>query len=104
MTATLPPFVDTFSQVATDARLGPGVWIGPFCRIGPGVVLEDGVRLISHVSIEGPTRIGARTLVHPFAALGGPPQHSRYRGEPTTLEIGADCTIHEHVSIHRGTP
>jgi len=104
MTAAAPPFVEAGSHVATDARLGPGVWIGPFCRVGPGVVLEDGVRLTSHVSVEGPTRIGARTVVHPFTALGGPPQHSRYRGEPTMLDIGADCTIHEHVSIHRGTP
>ncbi|MEI2685622.1 MAG: acyl-ACP--UDP-N-acetylglucosamine O-acyltransferase [Cypionkella sp.] len=104
MTAAAPPFVEAGSQIATDAELGPGVWIGPFCRIGPGVVLEEGVRLTSHVSVEGPTRIGAHTLVHPFAALGGPPQHSRYRGEVTTLVIGAQCTIHEHVTIHRGTP
>jgi UDP-N-acetylglucosamine acyltransferase len=79
------------------------VEVGPFCVVGPDVVLEDGVRLLSHVVVEGPARIGARTVVHPFAALGGAPQHSRHRGEPTALAVGADCVIREHASIHRGT-
>lgn len=66
-------------------------------------MLEEGVQLLSHVVIEGPTRVGPRTVLHPFATLGGPPQHKAYRGEPTELRIGPDCTIREHASVHRGT-
>ena len=97
------PLVDPTSIVAPEARLGSGVEIGPFCRVGPDAVLEDGVRLHSHVVIDGLTRIGARTEVYPFTMLGGAPQHLRYKGEPTRLEIGPDCVIREQVSIHRGT-
>lgn len=95
--------IDPLALVSPEAILAPGVEVGPFCRIGPGVVLEEDVHLISHVVIEGPTRIGARTTVHPFAVLGGPPQHKAYRGEPTELRIGPDCTVREHVSVNRGT-
>lgn len=97
------PHIDPLSQVSAGARLGDGVEIGPFCRVEAGAVLEDGVKLLSHVVIAGRTKIGARTEVYPFTMLGGPPQHTRYRGEDTALVIGPDCTIRENVSIHRGT-
>lgn len=96
-------FVDPTSVVDQRAHLAPGVRIGPFCRIGPDVRLEDGVVIESHAVIDGHTTLGARTTVGPFTVLGGPPQHLRYQGEPTRLEIGADCVIREQVSIHRGT-
>ncbi len=65
--------------------------------------LAEGVVLKSHVVIEGDTEIGSRTIVHPFAVLGGPPQHLRHKGEPTKLKIGADALIREHVTMHAGT-
>lgn len=101
--ASLPAVIDPSSIVSDKAVIGAGVEIGPFCRVGPDVVLGDGVKLHSHVVIEGPTTLGARCEVYPFTMLGGPPQHNRYKGEPTTLEIGPDCVIREQVSIHRGT-
>ena len=39
----------------------------------------------------------------PFASIGLPPQDLKYRGEPTTLEIGAHNIFREFVTIHRGT-
>ncbi|MCC5969684.1 MAG: acyl-ACP--UDP-N-acetylglucosamine O-acyltransferase [Pararhodobacter sp.] len=95
--------VDPLAVIAPGAVIGAGVEVGPFCRIGPHVVLEENVVLHSHVVIEGDTRIGAGTSVHPFTVLGGPPQHLRYQGERTQLEIGAGCDIREQVSVHRGT-
>ncbi len=96
--------IDPFSVVADGAVIGAGVTIGPFCRIGPHVVIEDNVVLHSHVVIEGITRIGAGTEIYPFTTLGTPPQHVRYAGEATRLELGAGCVIRESVSVHRGTP
>lgn len=95
--------IDPHAIVAPGARIGAGVKIGPFCRIGENVVIEDDVILHSHVVIDGHTRIGAGTEIHPFTALGTPPQHLRYKGEPTRLEIGPGCDIREQVSVHRGT-
>ncbi len=98
-----PALVHPTALVDPAARLAAGVEVGPFCVVGADVDLAEGVRLHSHVTVEGPTRIGARTQVHPFAALGGAPQYLGYKGEPTRLEIGEDCTIREHVTLHRGT-
>jgi UDP-N-acetylglucosamine acyltransferase len=89
--------------VEDGARLGVGVRVGPFTTIGPEVVLGDGVIVGSHVVIAGKTEIGAGTRIHPFAAIGGPPQDVTYRDEPTSVVIGRDCIIRENVTIHRGT-
>ena len=90
--------------VDAGARIADGVEIGPWCSVGPGVVLEDGVRLVSHVVIQQDTTIGDRTVIHPFAVIGGDPQHGGYKGETVTLEIGADNLIREHCTFNRGTP
>jgi UDP-N-acetylglucosamine acyltransferase len=41
--------------------------------------------------------------VSAFASLGTPPQSVHYKGEDTTLTIGADCDIREHVTMNIGT-
>jgi UDP-N-acetylglucosamine acyltransferase len=79
------------------------VEIGPYCIVGPAVELKPGVRLISHAIIEGVTEVGPECVVHPFAVLGGPPQHLAHQGEPTRLVIGAGNLIREHVTMHAGT-
>lgn len=84
--------------------LASDVVIGPWCTVGPGVTLEAGVHLVSHVVIQQDTTVGARTVIHPFAVIGGDPQHNGYRGEPVRLEIGADNSIREHCTFNRGTP
>ena len=89
--------------VEEGAALGAGVIIGPFCHVGASVKLHDGVVLQRSIIVEGHTEIGARTVVHPFAVLGGPPQHLNYRGAPTKLIIGEDTIIREHVTINVGT-
>lgn len=89
--------------VARGAEIGDGARIGPYCIVGAGAKLAADVELVSHVSISGDTTIGARTIVHPSAVLGGPPQHTGYKGEPTQLVIGADCIVRELAHVHRGT-
>ena len=85
------------------ADIGQDVQIGPYCVIGAGAVLGDRVVLKSHVVIEGHTSLGAECEVFPFAVLGCAPQHTRYAGEDSTLEIGKACVIREHVTMHPGT-
>jgi UDP-N-acetylglucosamine acyltransferase len=67
------------------------------------VTIGSGCRLISHVNIAGRTTIGAGCLIYPFASLGTAPQSLAYRGEPTTLAIGDNCTIRESVTMNVGT-
>jgi UDP-N-acetylglucosamine acyltransferase len=85
------------------ARVPESCKIGPYCIIGPDVELGEGCDLVSHVHIEGPTRIGKSVGVFPFTSLGMAPQDIGYAGEPTRLEIGDDNEIREFVSINRGT-
>jgi UDP-N-acetylglucosamine acyltransferase len=67
------------------------------------VILEQGVRLRSHVSVTGTTHVGARCDLYPGVALGG---QGQIRGNDFTegrLEIGADCVLREMVSMHVGS-
>ncbi|MGH7152950.1 MAG: acyl-ACP--UDP-N-acetylglucosamine O-acyltransferase [Acetobacteraceae bacterium] len=89
--------------VARGAELGRDVQIGPYCSVGAKVVLEDGARLVSHVVVDGHTRIGADVVLYPFCSVGLEPQDLKYRGEPTRCEIGARTQVREHCTIHRGT-
>jgi UDP-N-acetylglucosamine acyltransferase len=91
------------SVVEDGAVLGAGVEIGPFCHVGPRVVLGEGVRLRSHVSVTGITHVGARCDLYPGVALGG---EGQIRGNDFTggrLEIGSDCVLREMVSMHVGS-
>lgn len=89
--------------VASGARLGNGVRIGPFCIVGENVVLHDDVELISHVTVEGRTEIGPGTRIFPFASVGHQPQDLKYEGEDSRLEIGARCVIREAATLNPGT-
>jgi UDP-N-acetylglucosamine acyltransferase len=91
------------AHIAEGARLAETVTVGPFCCVGPDVLLEDSVALLSHVVVEGRTRIGSHATIFPFASVGHRPQDMKYRGEPSELEIGAYATIREHVTINPGT-
>lgn len=97
------PRIHRTAIVEDGAKLGEGVAIGPFAVIGPEVVLGDGVSVGGHVIVTGRTEIGDRTRIFPFAVVGEAPQDTSYKDEPTSVRIGADCTIREHVTIHRGT-
>src|SRR5208337_4189827 len=74
-----------------------------YCAIGAGVELGENCRLLSHVTLEGPTTIGAANTIFPFSAIGTAPQDITYKGEPTRLEIGHHNEIREYVTINRGT-
>lgn len=95
--------IDPTAQVDRGAVIGKNVSIGPFCRIGPDVKIGDDCRLESHVSIVGDTTIGPRTVISPFASLGGAPQSVHYKGEKTKLIVGSDCLIREYVTMNIGT-
>src|SRR6266853_924182 len=95
--------IDPTARIEDGAVIGEGTSIGPYCIIGPNVVIGTDCKLIAHVSVAGHTTIAAGCLVHPFAALGGPPQDLSYRGEPTRLEIGEGCIIREGTTMNVGT-
>lgn len=95
--------IDPTARVQPGAVIGQDVSIGPYCVIGDDAVIGDGCKIAAQVHIQGHATIGPRTRIASFTSLGGPPQSTRYRGGPTTLVIGADCDIREHVTMNVGT-
>jgi len=95
--------IDPSARIEVGAKIGRNVTIGPYCTIGQHVTIGDDCRLIAHVNLSGHTTIGARTLIHPFASLGSPPQSFSYRGGPTKLVVGETCDIRENVTMSTGT-
>jgi len=95
--------VHASAVIAPGAQVPQSCTVGPFCTIGPEVVLGENCTLVSHVVLDGRTRIGARNLFYPFCSVGVAPQDLKYRGEPTETILGDDNTIRESVTISRGT-
>ncbi|MEL6423584.1 MAG: acyl-ACP--UDP-N-acetylglucosamine O-acyltransferase, partial [Pseudomonadota bacterium] len=89
--------------VEEGATIGADVRIGPFCHVSQDAVLADEVTLHSHAVVAGRTTIGARTAIFPFASIGHAPQDLKYAGEQSTLQIGEDNVIREHVTMNPGT-
>ena len=89
--------------VDPSARLGTGVCVGPYCVIGVQVEVGDGCRLQNHVTMEGPSSIGAKNVFYAYASIGQQTQDLKYQGEPTYLRIGDGNTFREFVTVHRGT-
>lgn len=86
-----------------NVKLGDNVEIGPYSVIAGNVELADGVKIFAQAHVTGNTKIGKNTKIFPFASIGTQPQDLKYKGEEVFLEIGANNTIREHVTINPGT-
>ncbi len=95
--------IDSTAIVSKKAQLGDRITVGPFSIIEDDVIIGEGTTIAAHVIIQNGTRIGKNGRIFPFASVGGPPQDLKYKGEPTSLEIGDHCDIREFVTISRGT-
>lgn len=95
--------IHSSAVVEDGATIADTVSIGPFCHVGPEVTLEDGVVLHANVVVAGQTTVGARTTIFPFASIGHAPQDLKFAGEKSSLEIGTDNVIREHVTMNPGT-
>jgi UDP-N-acetylglucosamine acyltransferase len=91
------------SVVDPAASIGDGTEIGPFCHVGPGVEIGADCRLLGHVTVAGPTKIGAGNIFHPYVSIGQRSQDLKYAGEPTYLEIGSGNSFREFCTVNRGT-
>ena len=89
--------------IDSNAKISSSVKIGPYTIIGPNVEIGDNSIIESHVNITGYTSIEKNNKIHPFAVIGSDPQDLKYNGEKTSLIIGANNTIREHVTINTGT-
>ncbi len=91
------------SIIDSSAKIHDSVEIGPFCYIGENVEIDSGNKLLSHVVIKGPTKIGPNNTFYQFSVIGEATPDKKFKGEKTTLSIGANNIFREGVTIHRGT-
>lgn len=75
------------SYVSPKARVGKGVYIGAFCYISDGAVLEDGVKVFPNSTIGDNVHIGRNSLLHANVTVY------------TKCRIGAQCIIHSGTVI-----
>jgi UDP-N-acetylglucosamine acyltransferase len=95
--------IHPLAVVEPGARIPESCTIGPFCHVSAEVEMGENCQLISHVVLDGPTKLGNNNRIFPFATVGVGPQDLTFKGEKTRLEIGDRNEIREYVTIHRGT-
>ncbi|HEX8926084.1 MAG TPA: acyl-ACP--UDP-N-acetylglucosamine O-acyltransferase [Terriglobales bacterium] len=95
--------IHSLAVVEPGARIPESCTIGPFCHVSAEVEMGENCQLISHVVLDGPTKLGDNNRIFPFATVGVGPQDLTFKGEKTRLEIGDRNEIREYVTIHRGT-
>ena len=96
--------IHSTAVIATDAKLGAGVRIGPFAVIEEDVVLGDGCEIAAHAVIKRHARLGARNRIAEHAVIGGDPQDFKFKADCLSYtEIGDDNWLREGVTVHRGS-
>jgi UDP-N-acetylglucosamine acyltransferase len=96
-------FVHPTSEVSREARIAPGVWIGPFCVIGADVEIGEGTRLEGYVRILEHVTVGKKCRVFENVVLGGEPQDFAFKDERSFVRIGDGVVLRENVTVHRGS-
>ena len=87
--------------VGEMAKIGSGVSIGPGCVVEDGAEVGDGCGLGPHVVVFGCVKLGPGCRIHAGAVIGDVPQDLHFNDKPSFVEIGAETTLREHVTIHR---
>ena len=90
--------------VHPEAKLSPGVAIGPYSVVEDSVTIGDNVRVGSHCVITGQTMIGRNSKVYTGAVIGSAPQDRKHAVDDNVfLNIGENNVIREYVTMNPGT-
>ena len=81
--------------VSPKAKLGDNITIKDFAVIEDGASIGDNTVIGTNAIVHGGTTIAANCKIYHSAVLGAEPQDLKYKGEPTTLEIGEGTIISE---------
>jgi UDP-N-acetylglucosamine acyltransferase len=93
--------IHPLALVASSARLGDGVQIGPFCVVENDVTIGPRCILENHVVIKSGTTLGEMNHLFEGAVVGGIPQHTNVPDRVGQVVIGSGNTIRENVTIHK---
>src|ERR1700741_4025987 len=77
--------------------------VHPTAIVEDGALLGAGVELTAQASAAGHPSVGARTVLHRGAVLGGEAQIRGDDAPSAKLTVGEDCVIREHVTMNLGS-
>lgn len=77
--------IDSLASIATSAKIGKDVYVGPFAFIGENVTIGDGCQIYPHAVIEDGTSLGQNCKIYP------------------NVTIYHDCKLGNNVTIHAGS-
>jgi UDP-N-acetylglucosamine acyltransferase len=97
------PRIHPTALISAEAELAPDVQIGPYVVIQGEVKLGAGCVVKTFAHLIGRLSMGQGNVIFSGAVLGEQPQHLKYAGEATGIEIGDNNIFRENVTIHRGT-
>ena len=89
--------------VASDARLGEDIDIGPWAVVGEDCTIGDRCAIAARATLERHVRLASNVKIGIGSVIGGDPQDLKFRGELTTVEIGENSVVREYSTINRGT-
>ena len=70
--------------IAETAKVGDGVYVGPFVYVGERAEISDGVQLYAHVVVEENSKVGAGSILYPH------------------VSVYHDCVVGRNVILHSG--
>ena len=93
----------------TPSKIPESCTVSPLASIDPcGVELGENVVVEEFVSIKGPCRIGANSVIHAGTKIGGAGYEFKYFGDEVLdvahcgrVDIGEDVIVWENTTIHR---
>jgi len=91
------------AYIHPEAKIAQNVVVEPFTTISKDVEIGDGTWIGPNVTIMEGARIGKNCKIFPGAVISAPPQDLKYKGEPSTVQIGDNTVVRECVTINRGT-
>jgi UDP-N-acetylglucosamine acyltransferase len=92
------------AYIASGAKLGINVTIGPFAVIEDHVEIGDGCQIGAHAVIQPYLKMGAGNTVHPHVVLGDLPQDTSFKAETVSwLIIGDNNVFREGFTAHRSS-
>ena len=95
--------VSPLAHVDGSATLGANVVVEPFAFVGPDVHVGEGSWIGPQATLLGNTKVGRECKLFPGCVVGADSQDLKYKGEPTSVEIGDRTSIRECVTVHRAT-
>ncbi|CAG9177233.1 UDP-3-O-(3-hydroxymyristoyl)glucosamine N-acyltransferase [Cupriavidus laharis] len=105
----VPSYVHATAIVSPSSSMGVGALIFPFTVVSRGATVEDGVVANVFCGIGHGSRVGACSVLSPYAVLNGDSAiGSRcFLGTRATLypgvKIGVECTVDSHTGVSSST-